>query len=116
MQYQILPIEAKHIEGFWQALDKVAKEREYLAFLEAPAIEKTTTYVLEQIEKNAPHFIAMVNGSVVGWCDISPSDRPVYAHTGVLGMGVIVEYRGHGIGNALMQATLDKAQTKGLTP
>lgn len=30
-------------------------------------------------------------------------------------MGVIAEYRGHGIGNALMQATLDKAQTQGLT-
>ncbi|MFZ5914662.1 MAG: GNAT family N-acetyltransferase [Pseudomonadota bacterium] len=115
MQYQILPIEEMHIEGFRQALDEVARERAYLAFLEAPAIDKTRTYVFEQIEKKAPHFVAIVNGSVVGWCDISPLDRPVYAHTGVLGMGVIAEYRGHGIGKALLQVALEKAKTQELT-
>jgi len=115
MQYEILPIEEKYIEGFWCALDKVARERKYLAFLEAHLITKTRNYVLDQLQKDAPHFVAIVNDSVVGWCDISLSDRPVYAHTGALGMGVIAEYRGHGIGRSLIQATLQKAKYQGLT-
>lgn len=38
MKFNIVPIEEKHIEGFWHALDNVARERKYLAFLEGPPI------------------------------------------------------------------------------
>jgi len=50
----------------------------------------------------------------VGWCDVAVRPRPTQRHSGILGMGVIREYRGKGIGRALLQATLASARAGGL--
>lgn len=115
MSYEITATTEKHIEGFWNVFDGVAKEREYLAFLEAPPIETTREFIREQLQNDMPHFVALIDGAVVGWCDISSLGRAVYAHAGVLGMGVSAKHRGKGIGKSLMQATLEKAKKRGLT-
>jgi ribosomal protein S18 acetylase RimI-like enzyme len=113
--YEIIPINESLIEGYRKAVDSVAKERKYLAFLQAPAIEKTRAFVLENLKGNWPHVVAMVNNKVVGWCDIASLGRPVFAHSGCLGVGVIQEYRGQGIGEALLRKAIELAKLKGLT-
>jgi GNAT superfamily N-acetyltransferase len=42
-------------------------------------------------------------------------ERPTRAHTGVLGIGVLAEFRGRGIGTALIRETLKEARASGLT-
>ncbi|MFJ1267921.1 N-acetyltransferase family protein [Legionella lytica] len=115
MSVEIIPIAPEHIEGFWSAVDSVARERKYLAFLEGPPINTTRDFVLQNIEGNWPHFIALSEGRVIGWCDISSLDRPVFAHVGSLGIGVLAAYRGQGIGKKLMHAAIQQAEQKGLT-
>lgn len=115
MKYKIVPITENHIDGFWAAVDSVARERKYLAFLEGPPIEMTRTFVIENIKHNYPHFIAITDHKIIGWCDITSLNRPVFAHSGQLGIGVISPYRGHGIGESLMRVALDKAKQLGLT-
>lgn len=112
---EIIPIAEEHIDGFWSAVDSVARERDYLAFLEGPPIHTTKAFVLENIKRNWPHFIAVSDGQIIGWCDISALDRPVFAHVGSLGMGLLAPYRGVGIGQKLLQTAIQKAQQKGLT-
>ncbi|PWY55061.1 GNAT family N-acetyltransferase [Legionella qingyii] len=115
MQFTIMPIQEKHIEAFWSAVDSVARERKFLAFLEGPPIELTKAFVLGHIKDNWPQVVAMCDGKLVGWCDISPLDRPVFAHVGSLGIGVIAPYRGQGIGEELLSTALHMAKQKGLT-
>ncbi|WP_454781847.1 N-acetyltransferase family protein [Legionella sp. WA2022007384] len=115
MHFSIIPIQEKHIDAFWSAVDSVARERKFLAFLEGPPIESTKEFVLEHINNNWPQVVAMFDGKLVGWCDISPLDRPVFAHVGSLGIGVIAPYRGQGIGEALLSTALQMAKSKGLT-
>lgn len=115
MNYEIVSIEEQHIAGFWSAVDSVAREHKYLAFLEGPPIESSGEFVLDHIKNDWPQFVAIHNGKVIGWCDISSLDRPVFSHIGSLGIGVIDGYRSMGIGRALMKAALNKAQEKGLT-
>ena len=115
MNYTIIPIQEGHIEAFWAAVDSVAREHQYLAFLEGPPIESTREFVLEHIQNDWPQVIALHEGELIGWCDISPLDRPVFAHIGSLGIGVIATHRGKGVGRALMAAALQKAREKGLT-
>jgi ribosomal protein S18 acetylase RimI-like enzyme len=112
---RIVPIAEAHIEGFHAALDVVAKERRYLAFLEAPSLEETGGFVRRNIAKGYPQCVALVDGTVVGWCDILPVDRPTMAHGGVLGVGVLPDHRGKGIGTALVRAALQMAKAAGLT-
>lgn len=114
VSFSIQSIRQDHILGFREALDSVARERLYLAFLEAPSLEITQQFVCENIEKQNPHFVALVDNKVVGWCDVTELHRPIYAHVGSLGLGVVSAYRGMGIGKALMETTLKAAQSKGL--
>lgn len=114
MNFEITSITQEHITDFWSAVDSVAREHQYLAFLEGPEIDTTIPYVSKNINENWPHFIAVNNGKIIGWCDISSQEPPVFAHTGTLDMGILKEYRGHGIGIALINAALAQAKQKGL--
>ena len=48
------------------------------------------------IEQGYPQLVALSAGEVVGWCDVTPKPRPLYAHSGVLGMGLLPEFRRQG--------------------
>ena len=104
-------IEEQHIKGFNAAVDLVARERKYIARTEGPSLEESETFVRNN--GNA-HYVALVDGRVVGWCDIVPMKKAVFSHNGVLGMGVTADYRGCGIGTALLRAALSKAKANGL--
>jgi ribosomal protein S18 acetylase RimI-like enzyme len=111
---QIVPITQDHIEGFHKALDIVARDRRYLAFLEAPPMESARAFVLGNIALGGPHMVALSAGQVVGWCDASRREsRPIYAHSAILGMGLLPEFRGKGIGRKLIRRTLAAAREFG---
>jgi ribosomal protein S18 acetylase RimI-like enzyme len=111
---EIVPITQDHIDGFHRALDFVAREVRYLAFVEGPPLENTRAFVLDHIQRGHPQFVAISAGEVVGWCDVTPKERPIYAHGGVLGMGLLPQFRGQGIGTNLIRSTLAATRTIGL--
>jgi ribosomal protein S18 acetylase RimI-like enzyme len=112
---EIVPIAQGHIDGFHRALDIVARERRYLAFLEAPPIEATRTFVLDNIKRGHPQFVAVsTDGEVVGWSDVTPMSRPSQAHRGVFGVGLLPQFRGRGIGTKLTKKALAAARAFGL--
>lgn len=114
-KYQIIPINERYIESFREAVGSVARERKYLAFLDAPSLEMARAFVMENLHEDWPHVIAVNEDRVIGWCDITSLHRPVFAHSGALGIGVLAPFRGRGIGEALMRAAIEKAQLRGLT-
>jgi ribosomal protein S18 acetylase RimI-like enzyme len=114
MAVEIVPITQEHIEAFHRALDFVARERRYLAFLEAPPLDETRAFVLNNIAQGYPQLVVLSAGEVIGWCDILPKSRPVHVHVGVLGVALLPEFRGQGLGGRLMRQTLDAARAFGL--
>jgi RimJ/RimL family protein N-acetyltransferase len=114
MTYRVVPNEERYCESFREALDAVARERRYIAFLEAPPLEDVRKFVLGNIRDGRPCFVALDGERVIGWCDISSLNRPVFAHSGILGMGVVEGYREQGVGTALIIATLNAAKAAGL--
>jgi ribosomal protein S18 acetylase RimI-like enzyme len=113
--FHVVPIAEEHIEGYRAVLDSVARERRYLTFLQAPPLNELRRFVRRNIRESYSHYVALIGEDVVGWCDALPIDRPTRAHTGVLGIGVLAEFRGRGIGMALIRETLKKARASGLT-
>lgn len=109
----IAPIAPGHVESFHRALDLVARERKYLSFLEAPSLDQVRSFQLERIERGDPAYGAIVRGEIVGWCDITRHDRPIHAHRGALGMGILPAYRGRGLGRKLIDAALTQARKAG---
>lgn len=113
-EIRIEPIREDHVEGFREALDIVARERKYLIFLEAPPFSAMLAFVRDNIAVGHPHMVAVVDGKVVGWCDIRRATRDAQAHCGVLGMGIVPGYRDRGLGRRLITAALDAARAAGL--
>lgn len=103
------------IESFRDCLDSVARERQYLAFDEAPPLESMRTFVAEGLERGMIQYFAMDRQRVVGWCDIQPGTREGLTHAGTLGMGIRAGYREQGIGSRLMKQSLADIWLRGLT-
>ena len=109
----IVPFAPEHVESFHHALDVVSRERNYLSFLEAPPLDQARRFVMDRIARGDPGYVAAVSGEVVGWCDITRHDRPIHAHRGALGMGIVPSYRGRGLGLKLINATVAQARKDG---
>jgi RimJ/RimL family protein N-acetyltransferase len=114
MEFEIVPIKEGHVEQYHGCLDAVAREGKFLSFTQAPPLEKAKEFVRETIQKGLPAFVALVDGRVVGWCDINVTSRETMSHVGTLGMGIDSNFRGLGIGSALIKAALDKSKEVGI--
>ena len=115
MTYRVVPMTEQLIPGFRAAVDSVARERRYLAMLEAPSMKDTRAFVLSNLAAGVSQFVAIADDHVVGWCDVLPKPRATLKHSGVLGVGVVAPYRGRGIGRSLIGAALQAAKSNGLT-
>ena len=111
---RIVPIGRDHLPGFHAALDEIAREGRYLAMLHAPSFTRTRRFVLDSLKEGAVHVVALAGDRVVGWCDLRPKAAVTQRHSAVLGMGVVREHRGQGLGSRMLAATLDMADARGL--
>ena len=105
---------AEHADGFHRVYDFVARERKYLAALQAHPLARTREFVMNNIAKGYPQFVAISANEVVGWCDIIPMSSPAHAHVAKLGMGLLPSFRGRGIGQTLVEKALSDARRLGL--
>lgn len=115
----IRPIREADADSYRACLDQVARERLYLAFIEAPSAAESRFFVKAMLQRGLPFVVACdARESVVGWCNIhvAPDNplRPGFVHTGMLGMGLLEPYRGKGLGTQMMQACFDAAARIGL--
>jgi RimJ/RimL family protein N-acetyltransferase len=109
----IRPIRLEDLEGYLACLDRVARERIYIAFTAAPSAEQAQYFLNQMIKRQLPFVVAEDDGSIAGWCDIyveaENEHRPGFSHVGRLGMGLDSEYRRQGLGDAMLRAVLDQA-------
>ena len=110
----IVAMDESRVEGFWRAVDEVARERRWLGGVRGFPLETTRAWVRSLIERGMPQFAAVDGDEVLGWCDIDARMGEGFRHVGRLGMGVRAAWRGQGIGRRLMEATLDGARKVGI--
>ncbi len=110
---RVEPMTLDHVDGYRRALDVVARERKYLTMLEALPQPDTLRFVKSNLEDENPMMVALAGDKVIGWCDIRREVFPSRAHRGTLGLGVLPEWRGRGVGRRLLEATLAKARRAG---
>lgn len=67
-----------------------------------------TSLFKDVMNGNAKCLVAEEDGHVVGLCDVhSKRPKSEVAHVGILGLAVIRDYRGKGIGRALLEAIVE---------
>jgi hypothetical protein len=95
---EITAIAEIHIFGFREAVDVIAREKKYLDFLEAPPLESTRAFVMNNIKQGYPQFVTLDVNSMT----LSQIDRGCSLSLWHLGYWLLPEFRGRGIGDALM--------------
>ncbi|MEZ5703342.1 MAG: GNAT family N-acetyltransferase [Burkholderiaceae bacterium] len=115
MAVEVVPVAEAHFEGLYRALDSVARERRFLAFLQAPPKDEAFAFFRQIVARRLCQVVAVEDGAVLGWCDVLPTHGEARAHVGVLGIGVVGEARGRGIGRRLMELAVDGAWARGMS-
>jgi len=108
---KIVRSSVKYAESYNQTVDAVAQERLYLATVKGFPLDASKQYVRFMEENNFAQYFAIDNGLVAGWCDITPKSIPEFSHAGILGMGLLSEYRGNGLGKKLLEKTIYHAKS-----
>lgn len=104
-----------HVEGFSRAVDAVARERRYLGMVEGPPVEASRAFVAHLLGGGGVHLVAVdADGRVLGWCDIERRGAEGFRHVGRLGIGMLQEVRGRGLGRRLMREAIDAARRQGM--
>jgi ribosomal protein S18 acetylase RimI-like enzyme len=106
--------EAADAASFRACLDAVARERRWLALLEAPPLAELRAFLEKQRRRGMIQLVAVAGSDVVGWCDVIPKDIDGFRHAADLGMGLLPAWRGRGHGRALLEGTLTRARRAGL--
>jgi len=114
MSVEIRPIRLEDAAAHNACIDVVARERRYLGMVEAPPLADSVKFIETILRNDWPLFVAEGDGKIVGWCDIYAMTRPGTTHCGVLGIGLLPDWRGAGLGRRLMEAALAKATAIGL--
>lgn len=115
MNLSLESVSEAHFEGLRAALDTVASEKRFLAFTRAPSEEEAFAFYRSVIAGGGCQLVALVDGHVVGWCDVLATHGEARSHVGTLGIGLIPSSRGRGIGAKLMQAAIAAAWSRGFT-
>jgi len=83
--------------------------------LNTPSSNKIRHFVAANVKNGHPHFVALSGRKLIGWCDAIPGLASAgTAHIGSVGIGLLAEYRGLGIGYRLLEAVIIAARKKGL--
>ena len=110
----IAPLSETKFEGLHRVIGSVAREKKFLASTDAAPQAEAYSFFRNILTRNFPYYIVAHGESVVGWCDVSPVFGGSRAHIGVLGMGLLPEYRHQGLGAQLLDAALTHAWRIGL--
>lgn len=112
---RIVPTAEQYITGFNYCVGVVARERRYIALVDAPPLSLSASFVHMLLAGGGVQMLALnAKNDVVGWCDIVRDQREGYTHRGHLGMGLLPDYRGRGLGERLLRASIDAAVRMGM--
>jgi putative acetyltransferase len=114
MNTSVVPLTEAHFEQLRSVLDTVARERRYLALLQAPPAEQAVAFYRSLLAEGQCH-VALSDITVVGWCDIRSCFGEARRHIGVLGIGLLPEVRHQGLGAQLLAAAIATAWSRGLS-
>lgn len=114
LSFDIRAATSTDAEATHAALDAVARERRWLGRAKAGSLEGFARFIEYLEASETPMRIALSKGKVIGFCDISRPTTESRSHVGVLGMGVLSDHRGFGVGRALLEAVLADAVKAGI--
>lgn len=110
VSYVIRPARQEDLSGIVGAIRQVAEEERYIvAETVAEQLQREDALIRHNELVSRMFFVATVRDEVVGWAHLEAPQLEKLRHTAELTVGVLEEYRRHGIGSHLLQRGLEWA-------
>lgn len=109
--------EVKDAENIINAINSVGAEKVYiLTEIFAHDADWERNFIQEHVKEKKDFLlvVAEVEGNIVGTSSIHPGSSPKDRHVGGLGISIVKEWRGLGIGTAMMTYMINWAKNYGL--
>ena len=114
VEFLIRQARQEDLSGLVGAIRRVAGEKTYIvAETVADLIDHEEVLLRHNEIESRMFFVATVGEEVVGWVHLHAPELSKLAHTAELTVGVLEEYRGHGIGSHLLARGLEWAGANG---
>ncbi|WP_227378488.1 GNAT family N-acetyltransferase [Haladaptatus halobius] len=114
VEYVIRPARQEDLSGIIGVIQRITEEKMYLV---AESVAEQLDYEGVLIRHNDVEtrmfFVATVNDDVVGWAHLEAPELEKLSHAAKLTVGVLGEYRRHGIGSHLLHRGLEWAAAQG---
>ena len=94
------------LKSYRACFDAVAGERIHLGSVAAPSLKRMRGYMRMVLDAKCPSYFALDGKRIVGWCDAEPREMEGFRHTVGLGMGLLPEMRGRGLGERLLRKVI----------
>ena len=114
VEFLIRQARQEDLSGLVGAIRRVAGEKTYIvAESVADLIDHEEVLLRHNEIESRMFFVATVGEEVVGWVHLHAPELAKLSHTAELTVGVLEEYRGHGIGSHLLERGLEWAGANG---
>ncbi|MDQ2052489.1 GNAT family N-acetyltransferase [Natronolimnohabitans sp. A-GB9] len=114
LEFHIRPARQEDLSGVVGAIRQVAEEKTYIeAESVADEIDHEEALLRHNDLEARMFFVATVDDDVVGWVHLYAPELEKLSHTAELTVGVLEEYRGHGLGSHLLARGLEWAGANG---
>lgn len=114
VEYVIRPARQEDLSGTIGVIRKITAEKTYLvAESVAEQIDFEGVLIRHNDVETRMFFVATVADDVVGWAHLEAPELEKLSHAAKLTVGVLEEYRQHGIGGHLLHRSLEWASSHG---
>jgi len=114
LSFSVRPARQADLTGIVGAMGQVVEDGSYIvAETVAQEVDHDQALLRHNELESRMFFVATVDDEVVGWVHLRSPELAKLAHTAELTVGVLEEYRGHGIGSHLLQRGLQWAGSRG---
>lgn len=114
VDYVIRPARQEDLTGIVGVIRKLTEEKTYLvAESVAEQVDFEGVLIRHNDVETRMFFVATVADDVVGWAHLEAPELEKLSHAAKLTVGVLEEYRRHGIGAHLLHRSLEWASTHG---
>lgn len=114
LSFVIRPARQEDVSGILGAIRAVVGERRYIvAESVAEQLHREDALIRHNALQSRVFFVATVSDDVVGWAHVEAPRLEKLRHTAELTLGVLEDYRRHGIGSHLLSRGLEWAAANG---
>lgn len=102
----------RDLKGYHACFDAVARERTHLGTVEAPSLRTLRGWMRSVLDAKCPFLVVVQGRRIVGWLDAAPRQMEGFRHTVGLGMGLLPEMRGRGLGARLLRKAIAQCRRR----